>query len=321
MDSNKTSGAITGAVIAAAAQWGRYDDDTQRRLRNVRADAEGAIDMIRDAQSRGEAIRARLPIVADAQVGIAIANSVDATPGPVPSQTAVTRPDLSAAMESSVGELAWPPQPGQYDARGMVKVPGELTAMFLAQTFEEVRAFVQGLAQSKSPGRDGKVQVFYAANSLVATVAALGLKYQDYKDAWARVFGVSSGVGAGSSTTHTSTASPPSVSGVDPGIISIKPLGMPDLPLGYEHQNTDSASKWRISIGGAAVNTGTVFTNIIFGQPYFRNGKPYQPVVSVNDPRFLVTNVTPNGFQLACTVQLFASGTYDIGISVTAGCC
>lgn len=62
-------------------------------------------------------------------------------------------------MESSVSELAWPPQPGQYDARGMVKVPGELTAMFLAQTFEEVRAFVQGLAQSKSPGRDGKVQV------------------------------------------------------------------------------------------------------------------------------------------------------------------
>lgn len=62
MDSNKTSGAITGAVIAAAAaQWGRYDDDTQRRLRDVRADAEGAIDMIWDAQSRGEAIRARLP--------------------------------------------------------------------------------------------------------------------------------------------------------------------------------------------------------------------------------------------------------------------
>ena len=61
MQESKVGGALTGAVIAAAANWARYDDDTQRRLRNVRQDAEHALEVVRDMQSRGEAIRSRLP--------------------------------------------------------------------------------------------------------------------------------------------------------------------------------------------------------------------------------------------------------------------
>lgn len=41
MSRNDTlNGAMTGIAIAAAAHWARYDDDTQRRLRNVRLDTD-----------------------------------------------------------------------------------------------------------------------------------------------------------------------------------------------------------------------------------------------------------------------------------------
>ena len=42
MQQNNLSGALTGMLVAAAANWARYDDDTQRRLRNIRNDAEAA---------------------------------------------------------------------------------------------------------------------------------------------------------------------------------------------------------------------------------------------------------------------------------------
>ena len=67
------NGAMTGIAIAAAAHWARYDDDTQRRLHNVRLDAEEALDLIRDMQNRGEVVRSRLPTVMDALVGTSIA--------------------------------------------------------------------------------------------------------------------------------------------------------------------------------------------------------------------------------------------------------
>jgi len=91
-------------------------------------------------------------------------------------------------MEAAVADMSWPPQAGQYDAKGMVSKVGELTTTFLSLTYEEVRAFVQGLAQTKAPSKDGKVQVFYAANTLVQTVAGLKLSAQQYADAWARLF-------------------------------------------------------------------------------------------------------------------------------------
>mgnify|MGYP000264005198 CR=1 FL=1 len=43
MQQNNLSGALTGMLVAAAANWARYDDDTQRRLRNIRNDAEAAL--------------------------------------------------------------------------------------------------------------------------------------------------------------------------------------------------------------------------------------------------------------------------------------
>jgi hypothetical protein len=321
MQESKVGGAITGAVIAAAANWARYDDDTQRRLRNVRQDAEHALEVVRDIQSRGEAIRSRLPTVNDAQVGIALANSTEPTPQAVPTGGAPARPDVSSTMETAVADMSWPPQPGQYDDRGMVRQVGELTTTFLTLTFEEVRAWVQGLAQTKQPSRDAKVQIFYAANSLISTISAMKLSWQDYKDAWARLFGANNGFPPGGgvpnpNTTHTSISTPPYITQMDNGLIWAKPLGLPDLPLGYEHQNTDAANKWRLTVGANTVNADTNILTITFGSPYTKNGKPYQPVVSSSDPRFYIATVTPGGFVVRNNVQLLANASFDVFFGV-----
>lgn len=326
MQESKVGGALTGAVIAAAANWARYDDDTQRRLRNVRLDAEHALEVVRDMQSRGEAIRSRLPTVNDAQVGIALANSTEPTPQAVPTSGAPARPDVFSTMETAVADMSWPPQPGQYDDRGMVRQVGELTATFLTLTFEEVRAWVQGLAQTKQPSRDAKVQIFYAANSLISTISTLKLSWQDYKDAWARLFTGSGGIAPGGggpnpSTTHTSVSNPPYISQMDGGLVSAKPLGLPELPLGYEHQNTDAANKWRISVGGANVNADTNILTVTFGSTYTKNGKPYQPVVSSSDSRFYIGSISPGGFVVRNNVQLPAGQSFDVFFGVSGGCC
>lgn len=313
---NKTEGALTGAVIAAAANWSRLDDDTQRRLRSVRDNASDALDMVRDVASRGDAIRTRLAVVQDAQVGIAIASAVEPSPTTVPTVTPTQRPDIFTNGEVSVADMNWPPEPGQYDPRGFVTRAGELSTMFLSLTYEEVRAFVQGLAQRTSPNATGKVQVYYAANALVATVASLNLRWNDYRDAWGRLFGLP-GAGVGTiGTSHANPLFPPSVSGWDAGIASVKPLGLPEINTGYKHNNTDAVSKWRITIGPGNVNSGTMLFTMAFNQPYTKGPDQFQPVVAANDPRLNVLNVTSISAAFQNNVVLLANQTYDIGISV-----
>lgn len=321
--SNAMSGALTGAVLAAAASWSRYDDDTQRRLNNARDDARDAANQIRDLQSRGEAIRSRLPVVQDFQVGVAVANATEPSSQVLPTVTPILRPNIFDSMEASISDLNFPPQPGQYDSRGMVLKVGEMTALGLALTFQETRAFLQGLLQDRPPSREGNVQIFYAANALIKVVKDLRLTATDYIGAWQRLFGAGSGSGGGATAvSHTNVMTAPTVLSVDPGVASMKALGLPDIPAAlYKHNNTDAANKWRITVGGANINAGTVVSSIQFGQPYTKNGDAYQPVVTVNDPRFQVVNVTASGFQLMNLNQLIASQAYDIYIGVTGGCC
>lgn len=99
------NGTITGIALAAAAHWARYDGETQRRLRNVRQDAEEALDRIHDMQSHGEAVRRQLPTVLDAQVGIAIASPQPTSASVVPITAPMSRPDLSAQLETPIAEL------------------------------------------------------------------------------------------------------------------------------------------------------------------------------------------------------------------------
>ena len=136
----KTSAAMWGILTAAVASWDSYDKDTQRRLRNLRDDAAGALDQIRDYTTRGEQVRLRLPSVMDALLGIALANPTQTTPEILPSSTKLSRPVID---EGSASDLSWPVKTGSYDGKGRVSELGELSRTFLALTFQEVRATVE----------------------------------------------------------------------------------------------------------------------------------------------------------------------------------
>ena len=143
MTTNNLNGALTGIALTAAAHWARYDHDTQRRLRNVRLDTQEALDLIRDLVSRGEMVRARLPTLMDTQIGLAIASPAPNTPSLIPSTIPQVRPDLFDVTSTSVSQMKWPPVPGKYDDRGLVKEVGELTTLSRRSKTEEA---VRGLA-------------------------------------------------------------------------------------------------------------------------------------------------------------------------------
>ena len=316
-DDNTLNGTLTGVALAAAAHWARYDDGTQRSLRNVRADAEEALDRIRDSQSRGEALRSRLPVVMDAQVGIALASPQTTAAAVIPSTNPLTRPDLTTQMESAISEMSWPPEPGQYDERGMVKQAGELTAMFLAMTYEEVRAFVQGLAQARPPSADCKMQTYYAANALVAQLCAQKLTWQQYKDAWARLFGGGSMSGPVTAVEpHSNPALPPQILGpLGSNVQSVVPLNNLNVAGAYANPNTDRAMRFRITAGAGSVNAPTPVASVRFGAEFRYRAPdgsvvPMQPVVIINSKQNILfaDNITSTGFTI-CTCQPIVANT------------
>lgn len=314
MTNDDVNAGLTGAAVAAMAAYSRYDNDTQDRIRQNRNDTRTVADQLAIHKSQGENLRSRLPVVQDAQVGLSIATAQSTSPAVVPSQPSQVRPDLTANADASAEVSSWPPRTGTYDSDGLVSsASGEMTSAFLALTYQEVRAFISGLAQSTAPAGPGKVQIRRVAHALVSTVASLSLSVDDYKAAWARLF-------SGSSGQHDSPATPPVVSAIDPGITSIKANGLPDLALGYEHQNSDCASKWRIQIGAGNIGAGVSVFAVTFGSPYTKRGKQFVPVVTINDPRFLVTSVSPTGFFVINQQALVANTTYEIGITVSVGC-
>ena len=333
---DQLSGALTGIAVAAAAHWARYDDDSQRRLRNVRLDTEEALDQIRQMQSHGEQIRSRLPVLMDAQVGIALANPQPAAPAIVPSTVPMSRPDLASQMETAVSDMSWPPEPGQYDDRGLIKQTGELTSLFLALTYEEVRAFVQGLPQSRSPAPEAKIQIFYAANALVAQLVGQKLTWQQYKDAWARLFGGSgtgnaTGTGQTPPTTildpHQDPARPPIIAVLGAGIASVVPLSSQSISgYPFANRNTDAAIRLRITAGAAPVNAGANIVQMQFGTEYrYRDANgvlvPFQPTAALSSTgnRLYIENITSTGFAIFNTGLIGANASVDAYITICAG--
>ena len=123
----------------------------------------------------------------DAQIGLALANPTTATPEILPTTTKLTRPTFD---EESVSDLSFPPRTGTYDTKGKVSEIGELTRTFLAVTFQEVRAFLEGLTQDKSPSQAGLLQINRVARSLISTVSQLNLSTAQYQTAWLKLFPV-----------------------------------------------------------------------------------------------------------------------------------
>lgn len=319
---SNANGALTGIVLAATAHWARYDDDTQRRLRNVRDDAEAALEECKRMQGHGDVIRSHLPVLMDAQVGIALATAQPTSPSVLPSTVPLSRPDLQASMEVAIEDMQWPPEPGEYDERGMVKRAGELTPMFLAQTYEEVRAFVQGLAQTRSPTKEAKLQVWNAANALVGQLATQRLTWQQYKDAWARLFG--GGVGGNSGDAHRDPARGPSFIASNNAVATLVPLSSLTLP-GYPWANRQTDVGMRVRITALVnVNPGTNLGLVAFGSEYrYSDGVPFQPVVqsyTIGVNKIVVDGITSTGFTLSNQAQITAGQFVDVHIATGSGC-
>jgi hypothetical protein len=324
MDKLETlEGVLSGAALAAAAGFAREGDETQRKLRIARDDASKALRELEDLNSRGDVVRSRMPAVMDFMAGLSIAHQPSPAPSLTPSLAGLTRPDLAANMATAVADLKWPPKPGQYDERGNIITVGELTALASALTCEEVRALVQGFVQSRQPAAAHKVQIYYAANALISVLEDLNLSRDQHVEVWKGLFaGAPGGASetAGGAAPHRLTSSPPVAQVVDPGIASVMPLGQPELVnYPYTHQNTDQASKWRVTLG-ANVAAGTTAFQVTFGtHPWLREGKPYQPVVVCSSPLFAVAVVTSNGFTVKTVQGLSAASIVDLGFAVCAG--
>ena len=328
MDNNdvgKGTGLLTGLAIGVFAQAHRWDQDTHLRLRETKQDVRDATKQINELRSRGEMVRSRLPVVQDFQVGLSIATPREVFPEVIPTAPPVLRPDLASAAEAEILGSSWPPSKGDYDDTGRVVQAGELASLGLSMTFEETRAAIQGLVQGKQPSYAQKRQIyrcFHALNEVLyggspsspLSSDGLGLSYADFVSAWRRLF-----TGSEQQDQHRNPAIPPMILNKDAGLVSVQPLGQPDINYPYEHANTDAASKFRVTVGGANVNAGTTLFTVQFGTPYTRNGKPYVPVVLATPTppiQPMIGNVTPTGFQVFNFNSAPAASVLDLAFAV-----
>lgn len=325
MQNQPLNGALTGMLVAAAANWAKYDDETQRRLRNIRSDAEAALDEIRILQGRGEMIRQRIPVVQDFQVGLALASPALITPQVTPAVVQAIRPNLNNLTPSAIADLQWPPLVGSYDPSGMTSQPGDMTVMSLALCFEEVRAFVLGLTQPQPPMSATKEQIYNAAQGLVQALDRVGVTTPrtaaQYAAIWLALFQGTAASAVGPAAPpidpHTSTALPPVATSLH-ATATITALGKPEIPAyPYEHSNTDRASKWRIVVTGTLPGL-TSIAMFRFGSLFTCSGRPYQPSISVSDGRMKVINLQPDRFSIEASVPI-QNETLDLSIVAIGG--
>lgn len=319
-NNNKLEGLLLGAATAAAVGFARTDDETQRRLRHTREDVRDVQRDLRDLTNHGAIQRLLMFVVQDAIAGLSIANPMTVNPTLTPSAVAQARPDLASSMEAAVAELSFPPKAGNYTANGYIESIGELTQLFTVLTFEEERAFLQGLAMGKQPTAGQKLQAYYAANSLMTALYGLNLTWQQYLDAWHRLFGV-----GGATDDHRSPLKAPRIVGIDPTIASVVALGSTDVG-GYPYgtYNTDYANKWRITVSGPGSPASTNMFTVQFGTEFRVAGpggalQSYQPVVISQDTKLNITAVTSSGFTVKTTYGLNGGQVIDCGFATVAG--
>ena len=301
----KTSAALMGMLTAAVASWDSYDKDTQRRLRNLRDDAADALDQIRDYTFRGEQVRLRLPSVMDALLGIALANPTQTTPEILPTTTKLSRPVID---EGSASDMTWPPKPGTYDGKGKVSELGELTRTFLALSFQEVRAFIEGLAQEKSPTQAGLLQINRAAKQLISVLATLNLTSAQYAAAWLKVF-------TGSWTPPTDPHLGTPTIGTPNGANNVASVAF--VPSSCK---TDRAMRLRITAtGGGGINTGSDVVTITFAAEWRdAAGNPVVPAIVCSQGLFASAS-SSTGFTLQVSTAIPAASSIDFSLLVGAG--
>ena len=304
---NKTNAAMLGMLTAAVASWDSYDKDTQRRLRNLRDDTDDALSAIKAYQSRGEQIRGRLPLPMDAQLGLALANPSTATPEIIPTTTKLTRP---AFDEESVQDLSFPPRTGTYDGSGKVSELGEMTRTFVALCLQETRAFIEGLAQEKSPSQAGLLQVNRVARSLVATVSQLNLSTAQYQTAWQKLF---SGLLPNPPTTDPHAGTP--TIGTPNGANNVASVAFLS-----NSAKTDRAMRIRVTASGAgAIAAGTDIVTITFASEWKdNNGNSIIPAIVGSNGLYAAVS-SSTGFTIQLSSGINPTLSQDFSIIVSGG--
>ncbi len=302
---SKINAAMFGILTAAAASWEGYDNDTQRRLRNLRNDASDALEQIRDYMSRGEQIRGRLPSVMDALLGLALANPTQTTPEILPTSTKLSRPVID---ESSVSDLSWPLKTGTYDSKGRVTELGDLSRTFLALTFQELRAFVEGAAQEKSPSQAGLTQINRAANQLISVLSTLNLTAAQYKSVWTQLFDGNSNP---STDPHLGT---PIIGApvVANNVASVQYLA--------NSTKTDRAMRIRVTAGnGGNINVNNDIVAITFASEWKdANGTPITPAIVCSSGLFASAS-SPTGFTIQASTLINTNQFVDFSLIVAGG--
>lgn len=320
MENNKLEGLLLGAATAAAVGFARTDDETQRKLRHTREDVRDVTRDLRELTNHGAVQRLMMSVVQDAIAGLSIANPMIANPTLTPSAVAQVRPDLATSMEAAVAELNFPPKAGMYTQNGYIEAIGELTQLFTVLAFEEPRSFLQGLALEKQPTGVQKVQAYRAANALMTALYGLNLTWEQYLEAWRRLFGAQ-----GVTDDHRSPLKAPRIVAIDGSIQSVMALGNPDVPgHPYATYNTDISNKWRITVSALGSPASTNLFTVQFGTE-FRNPGPgggfqsYQPVVISQDTKLNIAQVTSSGFIVKTTYALAAQAVIDCGFATVVG--
>lgn len=256
-------GAMTGAIVPVAIQWSRYDDETQRRVRETKYDLRDLRDTFAESQGWGGMVRSRLPIVMDWDTGLAIATAQQPTAQQIPTLPSLQqRPNLCQGAESFISSMQWPPRPGVYDAKQNVKQVGELSTTALALTYEEVRAAILGFVSCNGSTAAGRVQLYRAINALNDAAQAQNLSKAEYAARWAQLFGV-----------PTPTIDPHRDPSKSPTISNVQNVtGVTFIPTGSTNEinpQTDNAHRLFVQNGGiAAVSAHSPICKIAFATPY-----------------------------------------------------
>lgn len=321
--SDEMLGMLTGALVPVAAQWSRYDDETQRRLRNTKYDLRDLRDAFTEAQGWGGVVRARLPIVMDWATGLAIATAQQPAAQQIPTLPSLQqRPNLCQGAESFVSSMQWPPRPGVYDARQNVTQVGELSTTALAVTYEEVRAAILGFVACNGSTAAGRVQLYRAVNALTETVMALNLTKAEFSARWAQLFGQPTAT----IDPHRDPAKSPMIGSINArnNVASVVWLG-----TGSNNEinaQTDAGHRLRITAGsGGPIANNTDICTVTFATPY-RYRRPdgttaaMVPQILAAGAHFPIALGSYTGYILHTQDPVPAGTSVDISVIVEPGC-
>ena len=301
---SKSSAALLGLVTAAMVSWDRQDQETQRKNRNTRDDLRDITDRFNAYIARGEQIRSRLPSVMSALLGLALANPTTASAVVLPTTTKLTRPEIGG---DSVADLSWPPKTGTFDANGNVSEIGELTRTFLAATFQESRAWNEGLTQDKSPTLAGLAQINTAAHQMIAVLSTLNLTAAQYASAWLKMF-----TGATPPTVDVHAASP--TIGTPNGGNNVA-----SVTFIAGSAKSDRAMRLRITAGPGNIGALTDVVSIVFASEWKDSaGVPVTPAI-VGSQGLFATNSTSTGFTIQLGTGIPNGSFLDFAIVASTG--